>query len=178
MGIRGFSVARSVLAYGSQSATLACLKAACGFAAALSLAACSLTSPFESGRSSALQADPDITGSISPAPSRANSLSPGQISLFSPKLDEEDWRRAKAALATALDPQGNGAQVGWDNGESGAKGSFAPIGNAFLAKDDICRAFVAAVSVKEPERWFQGTACRVTPAEWQIKDVKPWKKLG
>jgi surface antigen len=144
----------------------------------LSLAGCSLMLPFEGGRSGALQADPTITGSITPASAKANTLPPGQVSPFSPKLDEEDWRRAKAALATALDPQGNGGQVGWDNADSGAKGSFAPIGNAFLAKDDICRAFIAAVSVKEPEQWFQGSACRVTPAEWQIKDVKPWKKLG
>jgi surface antigen len=41
-------------------------------------------------------------------------------------LDAEDWRRAKAALSTALDPQGNGSLVGWDNPDSGNKGSFTP----------------------------------------------------
>jgi hypothetical protein len=33
-------------------------------------------------------------------------------------LDPEDSRRAKAALSTALDPQGNGS-LGWDNPASG-----------------------------------------------------------
>jgi surface antigen len=171
-------VARRVLANGSYSATSACLKTACGFAAALLVAGCSLTLPFEGGRSGGLQSDGEITGSVTQRPLKAETLAPGQVSLFSPKLDEEDWRRAKAALATALDPQGNGGQVRWDNADSGAKGSFAPIGNAFLAKNDICRAFIAAVSVKEPELWFQGSACRITQTEWQIIDAKPWKKLG
>ena len=36
-----------------------------------------------------------------------------QISPLSPKLEGEDWRRAKAALNTALDPACNGAPVAW-----------------------------------------------------------------
>ncbi len=171
-------MARCVLAYGAYSARIACLKAAGCFAAALLAGACSLTLPFEGGTSGALLTDPDITGSITPRAAKATDLQPGQISPFSPKIDEEDWRRAKSALATALDPQGNGANVGWDNPASGAKGSFAPIGNAFVIKDDICRTFIATVSLKEPDLWFQGSACRITPAEWQIKDFKPWKRPG
>ena len=98
--------------------------------------------------------------------------------MFSPKIDEEDWRRAKAALATALDPQGNGGNVRWENTESGAKGSFASVGGPFLVKDNICRSFVAMVSVKEPDQWFQGSACRLSPTEWQIRDAQSAKKPG
>ena len=60
-------------------------------------------------------------------------------------LDAEDWRRAKAALSTALDPQGNGSLVGWDNPESGNKGSFTPVGKPYPLEAGICRAFLAEV---------------------------------
>ena len=54
-------------------------------------------------------------------------------------LDAEDWRRAKAALSTALDPQGNGSLVGWDNPDSGNKGSFTPVGKPYPLAAGICR---------------------------------------
>jgi surface antigen len=173
-----YSVARGVLAYGRKSATVACLKAASLLAVSLVVAGCSLTLPFESSRSSALVADPDITGSIPQKDASQKQSEPGIVSSFFPKMDAEDFRRANAALVTALDPQGNGGHVRWENTESQAKGSFAPIGNAYLVKDDICRVFVAMTSFKAPEEWVQGTACRTGPGAWAIKDVKPWKKPG
>ncbi len=136
----------------------------------MALAACSLTLPFEE-RGASLQADPEVTGSITPRPPAAVDASPLVAS-----LDAEDQRRQRAAMATALDPQGSGGIVRWDNPDSGAKGSVSPIGNAFLVQHDICRVFIAAVVEKAREDWFQGTACRVTPGEWRIKDVKPWKR--
>jgi 17 kDa outer membrane surface antigen len=141
--------------------------------AALAMAGCSLTMPFED-RSAALKADPEITGSITPR--KAVGPEPLNASPFSPTLDEEDWRRQRAALATALDPQGNGALVRWDNPDSGMKGTFVPIGNAYLLQHDICRVFLASVIDKTRDDWFQGTACRVGPGEWRIRDHKPWKK--
>ena len=141
------------------------------------LGACSITMPFTE-RSPALAQDSDITGSITPRTPDRQMQAPGQISPLSAALDAEDNRRARAAMATALDPQGSGAQVRWENPDSGAKGFFGAIGNAFLIKDDICRLFVAGVGVKAPEDWMQGSACRTAPGEWDIKDVKPWKKPG
>ncbi len=148
--------------------------------APLALGACSITMPFTERESSFVK-DSDITGSITPRASERPAQAPGQISPLSPGLDAEDWRRARAALATALDPQGSGAQVRWDNPDSGAKGFFGASGNAFLIKDDICRLFVAGVGIKAQddkaaEDWMQGSACRTAPGEWDIKDVKPWKK--
>jgi surface antigen len=147
------------------------LVAACALAGHL-LAACSLTLPFQD-RATALQADTEITGSITPRPPVSNKA---ETSPFSPSLDQEDMRRQRAALATALDPQGNGGVVRWDNPESGSKGSFAPIGNAFLVQHDICRVFVTAVIERGREDWFQGTACRVMQGDWRMRDVKPWKR--
>jgi surface antigen len=138
--------------------------------------ACSITMPFET-KSASIVPDEDLTTASIPQRPAATSQ-PGQVSPLSPKLDIEDARRAQAALATALDPQGNGATVRWDNPDSGAKGSFGAVGNAFLINHNICRMFVATVAVKEPDQWLQGNACRVSAGEWTIKDVKAWKKPG
>lgn len=107
----------------------------------------------------------DVTGSISK-----------QASPLSASLDAEDWRRAKGALAVALDPQGNGAAVDWSNPQSGAKGSITPVGDAYARDDRICRAFVAELggSVAAPSR--QGIGCRDSSGDWNVSDVKPWKR--
>ena len=46
-------------------------------------------------------------------------------------MDAEDWRRAKSALDTALDPQGNGASVAWDNPVRARKVPSFPLAQAF-----------------------------------------------
>jgi surface antigen len=106
----------------------------------------------------------DVTGSI------AKPVSP-----LSKKLDAEDWRRAIAALGVALDPQGNGKTVAWDNPQSGLKGSFVPVGDAYPREDRICRAFLAEVGAPgaDPK---QGTGCRDKAGEWSVGDIKPWKR--
>jgi surface antigen len=91
-------------------------------------------------------------------------------------LDAEDWRRAKAALSTALDPQGNGLQVGWDNPDSGNRGSFIPVGKPYPLEAGICRVFLAEVDRKGDEHTMQGTACSDKRGEWTIAETKPWKK--
>jgi len=91
-------------------------------------------------------------------------------------LDGEDWRRARAALGTALDPQGNGATVNWDNPDSGAKGSFVAVGRAYPADSRVCRAFLAELEQKGNDRSMQGTACVEKAGEWAVTEMKPWKK--
>ncbi len=93
--------------------------------------------------------------------------------MISPALDREDWRRAKAALAVALDPQGNGTGVLWQNTASGAKGSFAALAPPFLDHDQICRTFTAMVAAKaQPEHRIAGSACRESDGAWVLRDVK------
>jgi surface antigen len=107
----------------------------------------------------------DVTGSIKkPAPELAEDL------------DGEDRRRAAAALGTALDPQGEGGGVSWDNPQTGAKGKFTPVGQAYPIDGRICRAFLADVATKEQSERVQGTACRERTAEWTLIEVKPWRK--
>jgi surface antigen len=107
----------------------------------------------------------DVTGSVKE-----------RRATLSPALDAEDWRRASAAMATALDPQGAGGAVNWDNPQSGAKGSFTPIGPAYPKDARICRAFLADVDSKDEQEKLQGAACREKSAEWTLTEVKPFKK--
>jgi surface antigen len=125
------------------------------------LAGCSMSFPISPLMSPSSK--DDVTGSITKA-SIANLLEP------------EDWRRAKAALSTALDPQGNGSLVGWDNPESGNKGSFVPVGKAYPLDSGICRVFLAELDRKGAEQSLQGTACADAKGEWTIAEAKPWKK--
>jgi len=126
------------------------------------VAACSVTMPI-----AALHGDDDVTGSISKP-----------ITILSPKLDAEDWRRAQSALTLAVDPQGNGAPVQWDNPVSGHKGSFAAAGPLYVLEDRVCRSFIATVQAGGGEDHVQGSSCRLGPNEWLIREAKPWAKPG
>lgn len=110
---------------------------------------------------SLLPAD-DVTASNSPVP-------------FGRMLDEEGRRREKAALATALDPQGDGATVKWDNAKSGDKGAITAVGKAFNAESRVCRAFVGELRQGDATRKLQGTACAESAGEWKMTESQPLK---
>jgi 17 kDa outer membrane surface antigen len=134
--------------------------------AACALTSCSVAIPVGSSSNSALWrgAPEDATGSIAkPAPK------------LSRRLDVEDLRRAMAALETALDPQGSGASVHWDNPQSGAKGSFTPSGQPYPVDAKVCRAFVAEISAQDDVEKLEGAACREKSADWTLTEVKPHK---
>ena len=123
---------------------------------ALSMSACAVSFPV------AGFVDGDATGSI-----KAKSAA------FSADLDREDWRRANAALAVALDPQGNGAEAAWHNLQSGARGSFAAVAPPFVEHDRICRAFKARVAARPGrERRLDGSACRARDGDWIVANVE------
>ncbi len=110
-----------------------------------------------------LPAGDDITGSLATVP-------------FGQLLDEEDRRREKAALATALDPQGDGATIHWENPKTGRKGSITAVGHAYPEDTRICRAFLSDLRQNGDPRTLQGTACTLTAGEWIVKDAKPFAK--
>jgi hypothetical protein len=130
-------------------------------AAMLLLAACSFGVPVPS---------------LSDEPATTQSVAPARPAPLSADLGEEDWRRAKAAMAVALDPQGSGARVTWDNPDSALKGEFTPVGQPFVKADEICRIFLATISGQGTTSNLQGTACRPSGGEWAIKDVGPFRK--
>lgn len=91
-------------------------------------------------------------------------------------LEGEDWRRAKVALTSAMGQDGNGDAVPWDNPDSGTKGSFAAIGEAYATDSGTCRGFRAAIDRKDADDALQGTACADKSGDWVVTDVKPWNK--
>jgi surface antigen len=146
--------------YRSEDILREAMKLAMAGLIALSASACS----YSFGLSGLDEDEPKSTGAIA---SRA-------VTNLSADLDEEDWRRAKAALAVALDPQGPGTPVSWDNPVSTRKGTFTPTGAPFVKDDEICRGFSAHLSGPSASA-LQGTACRPSGGEWAIKDIKPTK---
>ncbi len=123
---------------------------------ALSTAACSMSFPLDS----MMPADPVTTGSIGP------------VSPLAPELDAEDWRRARAALSVALDPQGNGARASWDNPDSGRGGAFVPAALPYVKDDRVCRDFLAELDLLAERREVTGSACRLSGGEWRIHEVE------
>lgn len=141
---------------------------------ATAVAGCSISIPMMglSGKGEGEDEVAMTTASVLPA--RVSDGS-GPLVALAPDLGPEDWRRAEGAMALALDPQGNGAPVSWDNAQSGMKGTFTPVGGPFLKADEICRAFLASMSLQRGPVKLQGTACRPSGGEWAVKDAKPWR---
>lgn len=111
---------------------------------------------------SSLMPGDDVTGSNSPVP-------------FGRMLDEEDRRRETAALATALDRQGDGGTVKWDNQKSGDRGAITATGTVYNADSKVCRAFVSELKKDDVSRKLQGTACTIAAGEWKVISTKPIK---
>lgn len=133
------------------------IRAIAALAAAAATSGCAVSVPV-----GGLGMTDDVTGSIPHRPSLA--------------LEGEDGRRALAALGTALDPQGAGTPVNWDNPTSGAKGAFTPLGHAYPKEAKICRAFKAEIHEAGDERTLHGTACAEKGGEWAVTDVKSLKR--
>jgi len=134
-----------------------------GLLIALATGGCSVTMPIGS-----LAGDDEVTGSTDARPAP----------ILSSKFDAEDTRRAHAALAIAVDPQGNGAPVSWDNPVSGKKGSFVAAGPLYVVDDRVCRSFIAQLTLASDTSQLQGSTCRTGPNEWFLREVKPWLKPG
>jgi surface antigen len=109
----------------------------------------------------------ETTGSITRAPDLRDAR------LFA-DLGQEDSRRAKGALALALDPQGNGRPVRWDNPETGMRGQVAADGPPYVESNEICRAFTATLETATGKTAaVEGRACRTTPDDWPLKKLGP-----
>lgn len=133
-----------------------------GAALCQALGACSIAGPAAT--------DFEATGSIVAAPP-----APRKPALPA-ALDEEDRRRALGAMAIALDPQGNGTTVNWDNPVSKAHGSVTPAGFAYPENDLICRAFSARFDTAAGSQSARGAACRDKSAQWTLAELHSEKK--
>lgn len=141
----------------------ACALVSLGLALGLALGGCSVSLPM--GSLIGAHDDDDQTASIK---------TPEKPPIAG--LQSTDWQHAKVALDSALGSANSGAAVDWDNPDSGTKGSFAAIGDAYATDTGTCRGFRAAVDHKDSDDALQGTACANGAGDWVITDVKPWGK--
>ncbi|HEX8376061.1 MAG TPA: RT0821/Lpp0805 family surface protein [Geminicoccaceae bacterium] len=126
-----------------------------------------ITFQSEAASEAAAPAEPASTGSIAKRPAG-----------FGADLGTEDWRRAHAALSVALDPQGNGRPVKWDNPETTLRGSVNPTGLPYVANDRICRDFLASVIAPDRSRFLRGTGCKPSGGEWELTRLRAAKAGG
>jgi surface antigen len=130
------------------------------------LSGCSIVTPLSS------QADMQATGAIaSPAADSSASEPPPRKTALPAWLDDEDNRRALGALGIALDPQGNGATVRWDNPVSKAHGLVTPVGFAYPENGLICRKFSARFETTANAETHAGAACRDKNAAWTLAEI-------
>ncbi len=120
------------------------------------LGACSLNLPMTS-----LVNEPEATAALGP------STSP-----MAPLVSVDDWTLAAPALVKALDPAATGA-ARWESKASGIIGSFEPAGSAYVRNDQVCRAFLATVTLQGHSTRHLGAACRRAGAEWVVQKVRP-----
>ena len=147
-----------------------CKALACVATSLLATASAGCSGPVLSfrGQESPAAPEPTVTGSI---PKRPTS--------FGRDLDDEDWRRAHGALALALDPQGNGRPVKWENPDTALRGSVNPTGLPYVAGDEICRDFLATVVAGAGSggrsRFLRGTGCKPSGGAWELKRLRTAK---
>jgi surface antigen len=84
--------------------------------------------------------------------------------------------RSLTALSAKMGAGPARAPVAWTNPDSGTKGSFLPIGDAYATASGTCRAFSAAVDRNDVDDSLQGTACSDKNGIWQVTDVRPAAK--
>ena len=117
-------------------------------------AGCSMSFPI-----SGLKVDETPTGSIDRT-----------AAVLSPALDREDLRRARAAMAVALDPQGDGGRSAWTNPQTGARGAFTATAAPFADHDRVCRRFSGEVMPAGGAlRRLSGSACREGDGSWLMR---------
>ena len=75
-------------------------------------------------------------------------------------------------MATALDPQGDGSPVHWENPKSGNAGSVVQETQAFPRDGKICRGFTATLKTSSFNKTTGGAACAVAAGDWIISDMK------
>jgi surface antigen len=120
------------------------------------LSACSIAVPMPSFLS-----DSDATASAKKPVSLASGL------------DEEDARRADAALNAALTPDLGSEAIAWDNPRSGSKGSFTAIDEVRTGPGGVCRKFRAeVVAASAAPQSVLGSACHDGKGKWAIDSIE------
>lgn len=90
-------------------------------------------------------------------------------------IDAADWQHAKTAFSQALAAK-TSAPMAWDNPQSGDRGSFTALGQAYPGTAGICRAFHADIDRQKSDQALEGTACAGKSGTWQVTEIKAANK--
>jgi surface antigen len=91
-------------------------------------------------------------------------------------LPESDLAYARAA-ATEVLSSGEKRGAHWENPRTGARGMVTPIADAYTQDGLTCQDFLASYVREGAEQWLQGEACRVREGQWEVRSLKPWKRV-
>jgi surface antigen len=89
---------------------------------------------------------------------------------------ENDLAYARAAATRALDGKAT-MSVPWENPRTGARGTVTPLASAYTQDGFLCRDFLASYVRQGAESWLQGEGCRIHEGKWEIRALRPWKKV-
>jgi surface antigen len=80
-------------------------------------------------------------------------------------LDDEDRQRAYEAQMAALESGAAGAPVGWENPDSGRRGSIVP-GPYYDRRGSRCRDYTHTIYIDGRPQIARGQACRNPDGSW------------
>ncbi|MEI8145666.1 MAG: RT0821/Lpp0805 family surface protein, partial [Alphaproteobacteria bacterium] len=142
-------------------------------------------------------ADRIVTGSTSPRapapsprpvdlspsaaqPASAASTTPAAAAASMPAgllpISEADWQVARRSLNEALADRADTPSIAWENEESGARGTVTALQTSIASDGRTCRPFLGSALKQRSENWFEGHACKVGRTNWEIVDIRPWRR--
>jgi surface antigen len=140
---------------------------ACSVALALAAGGCSFSYQMDNLTAKRDEGKPDQTASL--------------LQFARPKSDPDalaqaDWVLARAAVAEVLNTGDKDASAPWENPVTGARGTVTPLASRYPRAGTTCRDFLASYVKNGNESWLEGSACRAAGGNWEVRDLRPWKK--
>jgi hypothetical protein len=112
---------------------------------------------------------PEATNSITPT------SDPGKAMTELPP--EGDLAYARAAASEVLSQSDKESSAHWENPSTGARGMVIPGANSHTEDGLQCRDFLASYVRQGSEAWLQGEACKARQGKWEVRSLKPWKRV-
>ncbi len=149
---------------------------------AISVSGCAISMPMGSlfsrtEKTASAKADDEITtGSIGSRATTVSSVLTESKETITVPIAAEDWGKAKAALIEALGSKEDTPSVPWENNATNARGSVTALHRTVSTGGSTCRAFLGSALRDKTDTWFEGRACKNSGGEWEMQDLRPWKK--
>jgi len=88
-----------------------------------------------------------------------------------------DLAYARAAATEVLAQGDTQSSARWENPATGARGMVTPLANSYTQDGLVCRDFLASYVKEGSEAWLQGEACKARQGKWEVRSLKPWKRV-